>query len=113
MKIVEYIDFVRQLPCCVTASKAVDPHHIRSQKYIPYNMSGGVGLKPSDYMCIPLTREFHEAAHRNPTMLTDLIDPGKEIIKCLVQYIEYIRGEIDKHNTRSDRSKKGSTGPNQ
>lgn len=49
----QYIEFIRELPCCVCGNTEVDAHHaIKTQG------SGG-----SDLMCIPLCRQEHSEYH--------------------------------------------------
>lgn len=50
----EYMDFVRGLPCAVTGKVPSDPHH---------TLGRGMGIKGSDFSCIPLCREAHTYLH--------------------------------------------------
>ena len=46
----EYLTFVRSLPCCVTGQPGAEAHHVEQ---------GGVGMKGSDFSCIPLAPAVH------------------------------------------------------
>lgn len=48
-----YLDYIRSLPCIVCRNPA-EPHHTES---------GGVGLKGSDFSCVPLCRKHHRELH--------------------------------------------------
>lgn len=53
-----YLKFVRDQPCCVTgATAATVAHHVR------ISGAGGVGLKPSDYLTVPLDYAVHMKLH--------------------------------------------------
>jgi len=49
----KYLDYIRSLPCCLCGKTSV-PHHTHS---------GGVGMKGSDFSCIPLCGEHHTELH--------------------------------------------------
>ena len=55
----EYLAFVRRRPCVVTGVEgdSVVAHHVRCLG------GGGMGLKPSDYMCLPLDTIEHSRLH--------------------------------------------------
>lgn len=54
----KYLQFIREQPCCVSHSEnKIVAHHVRIGK------DGGMGLKPSDYYCIPLTVKLHDELH--------------------------------------------------
>ncbi len=54
-----YLEFVRSKPCIVSESEyGVVAHHCR---YAPHG--GGMGLKPSDYRCVPLNQFYHRKLH--------------------------------------------------
>jgi len=53
-----YLDFIRNQPCIVSGSDyGVVAHHVRILG------NGGTGLKPSDFLTVPLTHEHHMALH--------------------------------------------------
>lgn len=52
----KYLKWVREQPSCISQRPADDPHHIKGHGY-----TGGV--KPSDYMTLPLTRDEHTYLH--------------------------------------------------
>jgi len=53
-----YLAFVRSRPSVVSGSEHnVVAHHVRSLG------GGGMGLKPPDWMCLPLTTEEHTILH--------------------------------------------------
>ena len=54
-----YLEFIRSRPCIVSGSEVdVVAHHVRCLG------GGGMGLKPSDYMCVPLTAYLHALLHQ-------------------------------------------------
>jgi len=53
-----YLEFIRQQPCLIIGSVPSVAHHIRM------NLSGGMGLKPSDYMAVPLHPHEHRSLHQ-------------------------------------------------
>ena len=54
----KYLSFVRSRPCVITGSDLnVVAHHVRCLG------GGGMGLKPPDYYCIPITAEEHSKLH--------------------------------------------------
>lgn len=56
----QYLAYIRRLPCCVTGETPSDPHHILGTK------SAGMGIKPGDDFCIPLSRSMHTQLHKDP-----------------------------------------------
>lgn len=87
-KSLEYLEFIRSRGCIICDQLSV-PHHVRSLTTIPYTLAGGTGLKPSDYVTVPLCPVHHEEIH----ISQDLFEKNyglclhKEIITCLVEYI--------------------------
>lgn len=78
----DYLAYVRKQPCCVSGKTPVDAHHVRIGNV------GGVGTKPSDWMAIPLHRDFHREFH-------DLGIMGFETkygIDCAAIVLKLIRG---------------------
>ena len=53
----KYTEWVKSLPSCVSLCPSDDPHHVSG--VIP----GGMGTKPHDLFCIPLTRVEHTSFH--------------------------------------------------
>lgn len=54
----KYLAFIRGRPCTVTGTEEnVVAHHVRCLG------GGGMGLKPSDFYCVPLTAEEHSKLH--------------------------------------------------
>lgn len=83
----KYLDFIRSKPCCACGNSRTISHHIRSIKHIPNLLKGGIGLKSSDYACIPLCSICHDTIHKNPSEIEEKIDISKTIIQCLVDFI--------------------------
>jgi len=52
-----YLSYVRSRPCVVTGSETVIAHHVRCLG------GGGMGLKPPDWMCLPLDPIEHAKLH--------------------------------------------------
>ena len=63
MKSPKYLAWVREQDCLMTGAPADDPHHITGVG----NFSG-MGMKPPDYLCMPLCREAHSLIHNDPAM---------------------------------------------
>ena len=51
----EYLAFIREQPCAVSGKRPADPHHTGR---------GGVALKCSDHLTVPLCRELHGECHQ-------------------------------------------------
>ena len=49
--------FIASLPCLITGASDVQACHVRKQN------GGGVGLKPSDEFCLPLSCDQHRIQH--------------------------------------------------
>ena len=84
-----YLDFIRRLPCIVCRAPS-EPQHIRSQRHCPLEYAGGTSLKPYDLMSLPCCREHHVEMEQGYIKFEKKynLDLKKEIIKCLVKYIE-------------------------
>lgn len=53
-----YLDFIRLRPCHVTGQEVdVVAHHVRCLG------GGGMGMKPTDYFCVPLVNSEHDRLH--------------------------------------------------
>lgn len=55
-----YLDFIRRRPCWF-CGKLAEPHH--SIRHFPLISEGGIGVKGSDYLAVPLCRLCHEQMH--------------------------------------------------
>ena len=79
----KYLAFVRELDCCACGAHGPsDPHHAIS--------GGGVGLKPSDAVTIPLCRMCHSEFHQMGILSFQKkhgISIAAEIATCLHQYL--------------------------
>jgi len=77
-----YLKFIRSKPCVVCRRKS-EPHHIRRQYW-----GAGTGIKPHDYVTIPLCRNCH-------TPETEVgLNVERLIIQYLMEYIENGRKKI-------------------
>ena len=56
----KYRQWVKSLPCVATGAPADDAHHITGTG------KSGMGTKPGDNYCIPLTRAMHTLLHNDP-----------------------------------------------
>ena len=74
-----YLAYIRTLPCLCCGKKAI-AHHVRRLYW-----GAGTGIKPYDYVTIPLCNECH-----NPSVESQ-IDVERVIIDCLMGYIESLR----------------------
>lgn len=75
-----YLEYVRSRPCIVCGKKA-EAHHLEG---------GGVALKGSDYLTIPLCRLHHEELHsqgRVAFQQANHVDCFYETSLCLAEYI--------------------------
>ena len=52
-----YLRYIRSLPCVVTGRLGVVAHHVRCLGH------GGTGLKPPDWMAVPLDPLEHQRLH--------------------------------------------------
>lgn len=86
----KYIEFIKKQPCLCCHNSEVDAHHIRERTYTPPEFRGGVGLKPNDFMCLPLCRKHHTIIHEHKTLIDN---PGYEVIKMLCNYILELQDE--------------------
>ncbi len=53
----KYLKAVSELPCCICGLTPCDPHHIKGKEY------GGMALKPSDNLTMPLCHDHHTQLH--------------------------------------------------
>ena len=55
----KYMSWVHTLPCIVTglSGEGIEAHHVRM------GQDGGMGMKPSDYRCLPLHYTKHRELH--------------------------------------------------
>lgn len=85
-----YLEFIRSRPCMISGSKIdVVAHHVRCLG------GGGMGIKPSDYMCVPLTAELHAQLHQMGEWSfyeRHLIDIESSIKMNLLIYMAYYDG---------------------
>lgn len=84
----KYLKFVRSRPCIVTGQDSdyteIVAHHVRCLS------GGGTGLKPSDYLTLPLTAFEHVMLHNMGEAAywrTRRIDPSKYITMTLLTYL--------------------------
>ena len=82
----KYLDFIRAQPCCITGFRdTVIAHHVKLYG------GGGAGLKPSDYLTVPLRHDMHQELHDRgePSFwLKYNLSPGSVIEKHLVQCVQ-------------------------
>ena len=81
-----YLAYVRSRPCTVTGyeGEGVVAHHVRCLG------GGGTGLKPSDYLCLPLTAEEHSKLHAKGEKRywkSHGINPEDEILMTLLIFL--------------------------
>jgi hypothetical protein len=55
-----HIALIKQLPCCITGKRPVDPHHLKEG----LAHERGIGRKATDRWAVPLCREKHEEVER-------------------------------------------------
>jgi hypothetical protein len=78
--------FVRSRPCCVTGMTGdlVVAHHVRCFGH------GGTGLKPPDYLCVPLTGMEHHQLHQMGEKTywgVRGVDPAAMVIMTMLVYL--------------------------
>ena len=71
----KYLAYIRTLPCIICGGIA-EPCHVRKSYW-----GAGVSQKPHDYVAVPGCRTHHNDVE-------NLVNIEKEIIKCLIGYIE-------------------------
>lgn len=79
-----YLNYVRTLPCVVCGGRA-EPHHVEG---------GGVALKGSDYLTIPLCRKHHDAYHSEGKVgfqQANHVDVFYETTLCLAGFVKQIQ----------------------
>ncbi len=80
----KYLEYIRELPCAATNGfDDVVAHHVRCLG------GGGTGIKPSDYLCVPLTAEEHAKLHslgEKRYWLSHGLIPEEIICQCLLGY---------------------------
>lgn len=78
-----YVNFIRKQECCVTGHRVageVCAHHVRM------GANAGIGIKPSDFRCVPLCNEAHQKLHQYGER--DFWDKAKvDPIKMIIHYI--------------------------
>lgn len=79
----KYLEFVRSLPCCICgAMDTVVPHHTET---------GGVSMKGSDAMTIPLCYKHHDEHDRTGKRtfyLNHATDVNYELVQTLRAWVE-------------------------
>ena len=60
----KYMEWIRQRPCAVTNERPDWGTVVIHAHHVTVNADRGLGQKPSDYWCIPLTAEQHDLLHR-------------------------------------------------
>ena len=73
----KYLKFIREKPCLICANPNTIPHHIRRSYW-----GAGMGLKPHDYVTIPLCHNHHDPAVESDILVERII------IDYLMEYIE-------------------------
>jgi hypothetical protein len=59
----DHLAFLRTLPCVVTGSSPVEAAHIRYGSKIWGKPISGIGTKPDDRWCLPLSPDKHREQH--------------------------------------------------
>lgn len=80
----KYLEFIRTRACVITGLESdVVSHHVRCLG------GGGTGIKPSDYLCVPLIAEEHARLHaigEKRYWGERGISPVRMIAMCLLVY---------------------------
>ncbi len=78
----DYLDYIRSLPCVICQSEPSEPNHLET---------GGVGMKGSDYVTLPMCRRHHNLYHLlgKDTFSEEYgIDLFREVTRTLVAWLE-------------------------
>ena len=75
----KYLDFIRNKSCVVCGNPHVAPHHIRRSYW-----QAGTGIKPHDYVTLPLCHRHHDPSIEKEILIE------RKIIEYLMEYIESI-----------------------
>lgn len=90
----DYLIWIRTLPCLACGRHGVEAHHVGKDwtNKMGVSLSGGTGMKPSDYVCLPLCPEHHRGSRGFHGLGWDRFEEEyglilyREIIACLVKY---------------------------
>lgn len=85
----DYMKFLRdERPCIVTLQGS--PHVEMVSHHVRIGGNGGMGLKPSDYRCVPLTAQEHVRLHNQGETFywkEKGIDPNHYMVGYLSHYL--------------------------
>lgn len=87
-----YMRFVRSRPCAVTGfeGEEVVAHHVRCLGF------GGIGLKPPDWMCVPLLSREHTKLHdmgEKSYWAMHGMDPAQVVLGTMLLGLAQVGGE--------------------
>jgi hypothetical protein len=86
----KYRRWIASLPCCVSGVEGTQAAHIRS------GTGGGMGFKPSDAWCVPLSPEQHRIQHEIGETTFWALYGGIQAAKQLAQDLYEIY-QLDEH----------------
>jgi len=75
----KYLCWIKTLPCVATGAPADDAHHITGTG------KGGIGTKPPDNYCIPLTRWAHSLLHQDPKKWEKIYGKQSDHLKKILE----------------------------
>lgn len=81
--------FIASLPCCVSGNVETQAAHIRS------NNGGGMGLKPCDSQCVPLSWIEHARQHTHGEEIFWKPYGGIEKAKQLASDLYAVSGDLE------------------
>ena len=84
----KYLTFIRSKCCVFCANPETEPHHIRTRIHTPQKWRGGIGLKPYDFLSVPVCRSCHRKLHDGSL---SLYDPNFVVLVLLGEYIEKLQ----------------------
>lgn len=84
----EYLDFIRQHACINCLNPEAEPHHVRRLHF-----NCGVGLKPHDFVTIPLCRRCHNPKTEQKLNCFD-VNLEAIIIRLLTKYFIQKKGKL-------------------
>jgi len=71
-----YLDYIRSFRCLACEGYGADPHHQ------PRAGHGSMGMKVSDYRCVPLCRLCHDIYHRESWAMYRRLGIDVEAVIC-------------------------------
>jgi hypothetical protein len=91
----DYLNWLRLNPCVISHEPAEVVHHVR------LGTNGGMGLKPSDYFCIPLLNNYHTTGKDAVHMIGEKSFIEKFNLDYEALFIHYLKKYLHRLNPDS------------